>query len=40
LIRKPGGAGARQFFQHRGVAYWQSKKGDDGGFYTALLTAD
>src|SRR2546428_13653908 len=24
-----GRAGPRQFFQHRGVAYWQSKKGDD-----------
>src|SRR5580704_13370037 len=24
-----GHAGPRQFFQHRGVAYWQSKTGDD-----------
>jgi len=24
-----GRAGPRQFFQHRGVAYWQSKAGDD-----------
>ena len=24
-----GSAGPRQFFQHRGVAYWQSKTGDD-----------
>ena len=24
-----GRAGPREFFQHRGVAYWQSKKGDD-----------
>ncbi len=24
-----GRARSRQFFQHRGVAYWQSKKGDD-----------
>src|SRR2546430_13975399 len=23
-----GRAGPREFFQHRGVAYWQSKKGD------------
>jgi quinate dehydrogenase (quinone) len=25
-----GQAGQRQFFQHRGVAYWQSRNGDDG----------
>src|SRR5439155_1253126 len=24
-----GHSGPRQFFQHRGVAYWQSQKGDD-----------
>ena len=24
-----GGTGLRKFFQHRGVAYWQSKNGDD-----------
>src|ERR1700719_2899074 len=40
-----GRAGARQFFQHRGVAYWKSKKGDDrrilyGTFDGRLIALD
>lgn len=40
-----GHAGQRQFFQHRGVAYWQSKKGDDrrilfGTFDGRLIALD
>src|SRR6266403_2437842 len=40
-----GRAGPRQFFQHRGVAYWQSKKGDDrrilyGTFDGRLIALD
>src|SRR5436309_12497459 len=40
-----GRARSRQFFQHRGVAYWQSKKGDDrrilyGTFYGWLIEMD
>ena len=40
-----GRAGQRQFFQHRGVAYWQSKTGDDrrilfGTFDGRLIALD
>jgi len=40
-----GHAGQRQFFQHRGVAYWQSKNGDDrrilfGTFDGRLIALD
>ena len=40
-----GRAGPRQFFQHRGVAYWQSKTGDDrrilyGTFDGRLIALD
>ena len=40
-----GSAGPRQFFQHRGVAYWQSKSGDDrrilyGTFEGRLIALD
>ncbi len=40
-----GRAGPREFFQHRGVAYWQSKKGDDrrilyGTFDGRLIALD
>ncbi len=40
-----GRAGPRQFFQHRGVAYWQSKAGDDrrilyGTFDGRLIALD
>ena len=40
-----GGTGPRQFFTHRGVAYWQSKKGDDrrilfGTFDGRLIALD
>jgi quinoprotein glucose dehydrogenase len=40
-----GSAGPRQFFQHRGVAYWQSKVGDDsrilyGTFDGRLIALD
>src|SRR5437660_7944823 len=40
-----GPAGQRQFFQHRGVAYWQSKNGDDrrilfGTFDGRLIALD
>jgi membrane-bound PQQ-dependent dehydrogenase (glucose/quinate/shikimate family) len=40
-----GRAGTRQFFQHRGVAYWQSEKGEDrrilyGTFDGRLIALD
>lgn len=40
-----GSAGSRQFFQHRGVAYWESKKGEDrrilyGTFDGRLIALD
>jgi quinoprotein glucose dehydrogenase len=40
-----GRAGPRQFYQHRGVAYWQSKSGDDrrilyGTFDGRLIALD